>query len=79
MVLKLERTQRIFRKIDACDDFLHLRKDPEIAQLLLTRYTTIKNLWEDSQRMKMRGISAMELLVDFLEKRGRPKEYTVET
>ena len=41
-------------------------------------YNSVQNLWEDSQRIKMREISPMEILVDYLERKGRPQEYTDE-
>ena len=34
--------KRIFKKIDSYDNFLHLRKDPEIAELLLSKYSTVR-------------------------------------
>ena len=40
--LKQERMKRIFKKIDSDDNFLHLRKDPEIAELLLSKYSTVR-------------------------------------
>ena len=40
--LKQERMKRIFKKIDSYDNFLHLRKDPEIAELLLSKYSTVR-------------------------------------
>ncbi|KAA0046721.1 hypothetical protein E5676_scaffold80748G00030 [Cucumis melo var. makuwa] len=47
-------------------------RDPEVAELLLSNYNSLRNLWEDSQRIKMREISPMEILLDYNERKGRP-------
>lgn len=40
--LKQDRMKWIFQKIDNDDNFLHLRKDLEIAELLLSKYSTVR-------------------------------------
>ena len=62
----------IFDKFREYENFLDLRKDPEVAELLLSNYNSLRNLWEDSQRIKMREISPMEILLDYNERKGRP-------
>lgn len=76
MVYKRERTKRILRKIDACENFLP--RESELADLLLTKYNTVINLWEDSQRLKLQEASPYSKMVTFLEERGWPHEYTAE-
>jgi len=73
-----DKNQRIYAKLRQCNDFLALRKDPELADLLLLKYQTIRNLWEDEQSIKAQLESPMGILVDFLQKRGWPKEYLPE-
>ena len=56
MILRRERTKRVYKN---CDNFLYIRSDPEMANLLLTKYNTVK---KPMARLQASRISLERLL-----------------
>lgn len=68
----------IIEKIEKCEEWIDVYQDEILKEKLLTAYSNMRRIHEDMELIKMRRTSIGEKIVEYLNEKKWPEEYTPE-